>query len=360
MKALKKFLKAIGIIIGIVVLLFALVLAIFSLIEYKPGVMEAQEVKSFSDEGVKTDFSQEPLTIVTFNIGYGGLGKDSQFVMDGGTGNGTPESQEIGEAYFAGIQQLLMEQDADVYMLQEVDEKSTRSYKVNQVDALAASLQARGYANALNYKCLFVPYPLPPIGSVKSGVETIAVNGEMTDSMRYSLPCPFGWPLRLFNLKRCMLVSHVQLEGLDKPLSIINFHLEAYSDDAGRLAQTAQVMNFIKEEYEAGYYVIAGGDWNQTFPGSLDTYPIKPTSNWTPNVMETESVPNGFTLVYDDSTPTCRLLNQPYDPDSELTQFYVIDGFVVSPGVNVQSVETIDAQFANSDHNPVKMVVSFG
>lgn len=51
--------------------------------------------------------------------------------------------------------------------------------------------------------------------------------------------------------------------------------------------------------------------------------------------------------------PTCRLLNQPYDPDSEDTQYYVIDGFILSPNVELIGVETIDAGFVNSDHNPV-------
>ena len=56
--------------------------------------------------------------------------------------------------------------------------------------------------------------------------------------------------------------------------------------------------------------------------------------------------------------PTCRLLNQPYDPsDTAHTQYYVIDGFILSPNVEVKSVSTIDCGFENSDHNPVELVV---
>jgi exonuclease III len=33
----------------------------------------------------------------------------------------------------------------------------------------------------------------------------------------------------------------------------------------------------------------------------------------------------------------------------------VIDGFIVSPNVEVLSVQTIDLDFKNSDHNPVKL-----
>jgi hypothetical protein len=36
----------------------------------------------------------------------------------------------------------------------------------------------------------------------------------------------------------------------------------------------------------------------------------------------------------------------------------VIDGFLVSPNVRVESVETLDEGFACTDHNPVLLKVS--
>ena len=53
--------------------------------------------------------------------------------------------------------------------------------------------------------------------------------------------------------------------------------------------------------------------------------------------------------------PTCRLLNQPYDPTSPLTQYYVIDGYIVSDNLRVESVKTLDLDFTNADHNPVEL-----
>ena len=59
--------------------------------------------------------------------------------------------------------------------------------------------------------------------------------------------------------------------------------------------------------------------------------------------------------------PTCRLLNQPYDPsDVENTQYYVIDGYLISPNLNVERVETLDEGFAFSDHNPVLLTLTMG
>ena len=56
--------------------------------------------------------------------------------------------------------------------------------------------------------------------------------------------------------------------------------------------------------------------------------------------------------------PSCRLLNQPYNPaDVENTQYYAIDGFILSPNVELVAVEGVDLGFADSDHNPVLLSV---
>jgi hypothetical protein len=38
-------------------------------------------------------------------------------------------------------------------------------------------------------------------------------------------------------------------------------------------------------------------------------------------------------------------------------QHYIIDGFILSPNVTLLSVETLNLEFVNSDHNPVVMQV---
>ena len=66
----------------------------------------------------------------------------------------------------------------------------------------------------------------------------------------------------------------------------------------------------------------------------------------------------GWSFACDLAVPSCRLLNQPYDPaDAENTQHYVIDGFILSPNVELIEVECMDLGFENSDHNPVRISV---
>ena len=140
---------------------------------------------------------------------------------------------------------------------------------------------------------------------------------------------------------------------------LINLHLEAYDSGEGKIAQTRQLREFMQSEYEKGNYVIAAGDFNEIFPGTEAIYPNEHPENWMPGTLEEDSIPEGFSYVYDAAVPTCRLLNQPYNPsDTANTQYYVIDGMVVSPNVKVESVETLDCAFTYSDHNPVKVTFS--
>ena len=112
-------------------------------------------------------------------------------------------------------------------------------------------------------------------------------------------------------------------------------------------------MQLLQQEYEAGNYVIAGGDFNQRIEGFGNNYPIIDPSFWQPGAISQDVLPAGWNFAFSDETPTCRLLNKPYDAEDPDTQYYVIDGFLCSPNVTVERVSVVDAGFAFSDHNPV-------
>ena len=351
-KILSFFLK----LLGILVLAAAILLGWLTATEFNPAPVEAAEVTRAGD--VDTLKGGDSLTVLSWNVGYGGLGKDSDFFMDGGKDARSADEATV-KAYLGGISAAIEESGADLVLLQEVDSDSSRTYGIDERSFLDRGMSCETYA--MNYSCPFVPVPVPPIGKVHSGLYTMTDDLIIDRAERISLPCPFSWPLRIANLKRCLLVSYLPIEGSEKQLVLVNLHLEAYDDGAGKIAQTKQLREFITGEYEKGNYVIAGGDFNQVFPGSLERYPNTHPENWEPGVLDAGLLPAGWTLAYDLTTPTCRLLNQPYDPaDLEGTQYYVIDGLILSPNVELKSVETLDAGFANSDHNPVRIEVVLG
>ena len=357
---MKGFLKGVGIILLAVVLALAAFIGYLTATTLNPD-KETATLSSPGEFSTGNLANGDSFSVVSWNIGYGSLGKESDFFMDGGQ-QSRPESQQTVDKNMVGVISTLRPDGkdwmADFMLLQEVDSGSKRSYGVIETDTIAEGVGFTS-AYALNYKCEFVPVPLSaPLGKVSSGVFTLA-STAVKSAERVSLPCPFSWPMSVANLKRCLLVTRVPLEGTEQELVLVNLHLEAYDDGEGKAAQTKALMSFLTDEFEKGNYVIAGGDFNQTFPGALEKYPVKNAELWTPGTLDESDLPGaGWQFVTDLETPTCRLLNEPYDPASEATQYYVIDGFIVSPNVRVDQVETVDAGFEYSDHNPVIMNVT--
>lgn len=336
-------------IVLVVVAAVALVLWLW-IAEYRPADVEVVS----ATEGVKHDLVEIGKTyhIATFNIGYGGLDRARDFFMDGGK-EVMPVNREEVEDNLAGILSALYNQQADLVLLQEVDLNSRRSYHIDQAEYFTRGL-SMGKAFAYNFKVPFVPFPLPPIGKVESGLLTLS-NLKVEQAQRVSLPNTNGWPIRLANLKRALLVEYLPIEGSEQYLVLINLHLEAYTTGEARQKQLDVLFSLLNSEYRKGNYVLAGGDFNANFPGAEDWYPITDDSVWVPGELRFEDLPDGFTYAFDLGVPTCRSLDKAYDGDRGGHIMYSIDGYIVSGNIKVNSTTTVDLNFQNSDHQPVVM-----
>jgi endonuclease/exonuclease/phosphatase family metal-dependent hydrolase len=342
-----------GIII-LVVLLAVLLILWLSIGEYRPQDREAVAVNGSAQARVPQN---QPLELITWNVGYGALGATEDFIMDGGKGVRPAHADEVAKNVWA-IQSFLASQAADFVFLQEVDTRARRSYGINEVRDISEPWNGTS-AFAVNYRCAFVPYPLFRfMGQVESGLLTLNTFASAPEAERVALPVAFSWPVRLAQLKRCLLVERLPVAGSDKELVLVNLHLEAYDSGEGKAAQTKTMAEFLEGEFEKGNYVVAGGDFNQLFPASDQVYPLKdPDAAFIPGKIDPQMLP-GWNFLSDISAPSCRLLDKPYTGDRANHQFYVIDGFIVSPNVSIESIQTLDLDFQNSDHNPVKLTFS--
>ena len=347
---LSRFLKILLLAIPLIVMLVVGALGLLTLAEYQPDEVENVTVTAGARHAEAS--TGERYKIVTLNTGYGGLGNQEDFFMDGGT-RVLPKNKAEVQDNLTNLLSALSLQSADICLLQEVDVDSNRSYWINEADQFSRGL-SMGSAFAYNYRCAFVPFPWPPLGKVESGLLTLN-NLAVTEATRESLPVPFSWPLRIANLKRCLLVERMPLANSDRELVMVNLHLEAYSSQDGRKAQMEVLAKLLKAEASLGNYVIVGGDFNQSFPGALEKYPLPQETPWQPGILSEDDLPDGFSFAYDLTTPTCRSLEAPYDGDRSSLVAYVIDGFIVSANVKVNSVETYDLNFRNTDHQPVAM-----
>lgn len=370
-KPVIKILKIVGAALGIIIFIAAIFVGVLTVTEYKPQDSEDLTVtyndqQATQDDSFPTDTNKlsqqkelsigDNISVVTWNIGYGSLGANADFFMDGGDSVYTSTKEQV-LTNMSAITEELNSLSPDIILLQEVDEKSSRSHKINEASIIRDELPSYNSSYAYNYKTLMVPYPIPPIGQVASGIMTLSTYPVST-ACRTKLPCPFSYPIRLCNLKRCLIVSKVPIDGTDKELVIVNLHLEAYDSGEGKAAQTKMLADILQAETDKGNYVIAGGDFNQTFSNTdISSYPQQSDELWAPSLIDISEFGNDFTCIADSSVPTCRSLDKSYDDADDKFQFYVIDGFIVSSNISIKSIETVNLDFQNSDHNPIKLEV---
>lgn len=139
-----------------IVLLSILLLAIGFLImitvtDYIPEEIEEIEV---INNPQRILHHQQPFSVVTFNIGYGGMDRDQDFFMDGGKMSRSSSEAQT-QANLTAVTSLLIEAKADFYLLQEIDTHSSRSYHINQADAISQALPGYSTVFAYNYKTLW-------------------------------------------------------------------------------------------------------------------------------------------------------------------------------------------------------------
>ena len=351
-KALKIVLISIGAVFALVISFIGGVLIFASATTLKVKDKEKMQVNGTLAAEVN---KAETLKVMTWNTGYGALDERQDCCWDGGKGV-YGESEEVVQENIEALKTKISQENPDIFFTQELDLDSKRSYYIDELASFRSTFDEKYNSSfACNFKAGLVPSPLSQMtGKVNAGIATFS-KFAISDSERVQLPIPFSWPMKLFNLKRCLLVTRMPIQGSDKELVMINLHLEAYSSEEGKAKQAAQLMGLMKEEYEKGNFVIAGGDFNQTFSHiGFSKYPNN--GDWECPTFEEESYKDSFTFEMDDTYPTCRSLKTPLvGYDKEAFQYYMIDGFIVSKNVQVNEIHTLDLGFKNTDHNPVTM-----
>lgn len=298
-------------------------------------------------------------TITTFNIGYAAYPTDYSFFMDDGKYSRAFSKEDV-QKNLAGIEKHLMQLDSDVILLQEVDTKAHRSYKINQVEQLTDKFDNYSAVFGQNYDSSYLFYPFTkPIGKSQSGILTLS-KYPIEQATRYSLPIETNFD-KFFDLDRSFTVSQTTFDG--QPVSLINIHSSAFTKDKNILeSQIKKLAEKMASERSAGRSVIVGGDFNHDLLGNspevFDTE--RKIETWTHPFPE-ELLPEGFSVVKGDlardQVPTVRASNKPYVKGENFVS--LIDGFIVSDDIIVESVKVSDLNFANSDHNPVTLTFHF-
>lgn len=318
--------------------------------DYKPE----PKIQLTIDQGSlqSTITTDKPYSILTYNIGYGALGKDQDFFMDGGRKAGADSYDEV-MTNMEAIDQFFLSQNPDFAFFQEVDISGNRSFNVNQYDLLRKNEYNGIYAP--NYKVKYVPVPFThPMGGAESGIVTLSKSiPSQSERCRFDGEEPMI--KQLFDLKRAFSITRYLTDN-GKELVLINAHFSAF-DKGGkvRVQQLEQMRGVLESEYALGNYVILGGDFNHELP-TTDASQFTRTDDYPEWIMKLpeDFAPKGYQWGVDPTNPSVRAVDKAYRPQETFTA--VIDGFLVSDNIEITQTKGHGAlSFKHSDHNPVTM-----
>ena len=291
---------------------------------------------------------------LTYNIGFGAYTPDFSFFMDGGKSSWAKSKESVLETV-SGAGELAASYDPDFALIQEVDLNSTRSYHVNEYELLKESFPEYDSVFAQNYDSAFLFYPFTqPHGRSQSGLALFS-RYPVTSALRRSFPISTSFT-KFFDLDRCYSISRVPVEN-GKELVIFELHMSAYGNsDAIREGQINMLCNDMKAEYEAGNYVLCGGDFNHDLKASEDD--STEHESWA-YPFPREDLPEHFTFCLDllsekekdDLWDSARNADMEYVPG--VTYTVTLDGFIISDNLECLSYENINTGYSWSDHDPV-------
>ncbi|MCK5761775.1 MAG: endonuclease/exonuclease/phosphatase family protein [Candidatus Izimaplasma sp.] len=331
--------------IAVIILLIPISLILYLIItEYKPEEIEDAKI-------IKNNIfskTKKTMTITTLNTGYSSLDKNQDFFVEGGKGSRCVSRSKT-QSNLKNIVKILKGLDSDFYFLQEVDEPCRRSCYIDQVRYITKKCNDRNSSFAYNYKVKYVPIPfLKPMGSAISGLLSLS-RYKISESKRCQLKGDEPFFKRIFFLKRCMMVNRITFKN-GKELILINIHLSAYDKNGKiRKIQVDHLMAFINELTKTYKHIIIGGDWNHLLDNSMYRENMP---DWV-SLLPASLYKSSYKIVYDKNVNTVRSEDKPYIKGENFET--IIDGFLVSPNIEVVNVYTIDHGYKYTDHNPVTL-----
>jgi endonuclease/exonuclease/phosphatase family metal-dependent hydrolase len=286
------------------------------------------------------------LSITVWNLGYGGLGRESDFVADGGT-HMFPPSRAAVRANVDAIDALVGEDAADVFIFQEIAYGGPVNYWVNLKGALDRTLTGRNSVFFADFRTRLMPWPL----RMEHGQ---AIYSRFAVESADVVPLP-AEDTAIFGVKRryASVVARMPIEGSEHGWTIASVHLAAFDPDAAvRTRQLRELLAWAQREYESGQHVVLAGDWNfqiaeTNFPNTTEErflFWLFP--------FPQDALPQGWRIGADASVPSVRTNYQPYVAGENYIT--TIDGLIVSPNVEIKSIAGVDLGFEHTDHQPVR------
>lgn len=246
---MKRFIQALGILVGVFVVAFVVFFFWAS-----SGALSEDALATTTAYDAAPATPSDTLTVMTYNIGY----------LSGMTNNEPVERDpSLFSTNLEQVIDMLRRTRPDIVGFQEIDLGAARSLYVNQLDTLAKRLDYPAAATAVNWDERYLPYPganpATQFGRVLSGQAVLSrypiEAHERIELARTSRPF---YEDALY-LDRLAQIVRVNVGGRD--IVVINVHLEAFEEDT-REAQAREVRTLVERYLAEGIPLLLIGDFN--------------------------------------------------------------------------------------------------
>ncbi|MGJ8529177.1 endonuclease/exonuclease/phosphatase family protein [Maritalea sp.] len=291
----------------------------------------------------------DQLSLLSWNIGYGALGEGADFIADGGTKLISSEKSVV-LGNNKAVAALLAQQEFDIYLLQEVSDGSILNHWVDQFTFIQDALHNYAQHFRKDVSTRFLPWPL----RINHGT-IFASRTEAQEIEIVPLPLEPGHLMGFIKRRYGLQVARFDRREDDQQWVVVNLHLSAFDKGDVRINQVKAVLRFAQEEFAKGHFVVVGGDWNMEIEPSTFPHDTAEEFLFWLRPFPKELLPERWQIVSDSKVPTVRTLHKPYVAGGNYVAS--IDGFLISPNVELLDVAAIDLNFANTDHHPIRIDV---
>lgn len=345
--------KLLKFLLGAVLLAVVALSATVYLSTFHPAAVEDVTVHNAADAQMLQP--NQAVKVLSWNVQFMAGNSDNHFFYDDGP-DPWPDADTVAEVT-RRVAAFIAEQDADVVLLQEVDDRATRTHLQDQTQALLRQLPQYGsYAETFYWKAAYVPHPAIQ-GRV--GMKLVLLSKyRLGEARRLALSAITSDDIltRQFNLKRAMLQVHLPVAGAED-LVLVNTHLSAFAQGSDTMErQIGQVMALIEDLPDGSPWVL-GGDFNLLPDDAALAANPELTSHYNgqgtelaPLIARYPSVP-ALSEIRSNPEPWYTYMS-PLDPQRRPDR--TIDYLFHAPGLKSQSAAVLRGEAsALSDHLPV-------
>jgi endonuclease/exonuclease/phosphatase family metal-dependent hydrolase len=301
-----------------------------------------------SERRAATPLASDRLELLIWNIGYAGLGAESDFIADGGK-SFLPPSARIVRKNLAGIEKTLRASAAGVIILPEAARGTPLTWWIDVLGALDKALPGRERIFSADVLTKYLPWPF----RFEHGVAIYSRNLIGVFSAE-PLPLEPAQAGGLYQRAYSARIVRLPVEG-KSDWGVIAVHLAAFDENAAvRRSQLAAVFELAKALHGEGVPVIIGGDFNLTLADTSFPNTTSAEDRAWVQPFPRDLLPAGWQIVTDPTAPSVRTNERAYKPGQNYTG--IVDGYIVSPDVWVEKVETLDQKFQFADHQPVRLI----